>query len=185
MDRQVRAEREHIENRNDAERDRRPSGDTRDDYDGRDVPTLENLLAVSSGPAPEDLPVPEPPMPVELADYEPSLRRSTGRTPSAVQELPQPIAGRNLVADMFAALFAAEQGEAVAPPVTYQPSRTATTASAITVTDSLVDEVTRRVVERLAPDTANELVAQIVSEVAERLIREEISRIKAAAAARL
>jgi hypothetical protein len=53
------------------------------------------------------------------------------------------------------------------------------------VTDSLVDEVTRRVVERLAPDSANELVAQIVSEVAERLIREEISRIKAAAAARL
>jgi hypothetical protein len=58
-------------------------------------------------------------------------------------------------------------------------------ASPATVTDSLVDEVTRRVVERLAPDSANELVAQIVSEVAERLIREEISRIKAAAAARL
>ena len=51
------------------------------------------------------------------------------------------------------------------------------------MTGQLVDEVTRRVVERLAPDAANELVAQIVSEVAERLIREEISRIKAAAAA--
>jgi uncharacterized small protein (DUF1192 family) len=53
------------------------------------------------------------------------------------------------------------------------------------VTDGLVDEVTRRVLQRLAPDAANDLVVQIVSEVAERLIREEISRIKAAAAARL
>jgi hypothetical protein len=91
--------------------------------------------------------------------------------------------GRNLVADMFAALFAAEQGEAVAPAALHQAPLPP--PGPATVTDSLVDEVTRRVVERLSPDAANELVAQIVSEVAERLIREEISRIKAAASARL
>ena len=108
------------------------------------------------------------------------MQRMTARTPSAVRESLQPKEGRNLVADMFAALFAAEQGEAVVPAAPYQTSLPA--AAPATVTDSLVDEVTRRVVERLAPDAANELVAQIVSEVAERLIREEISRIKAAAA---
>ena len=81
---------------------------------------------------------------------------------------------------MFAALFAAEQGESVAPAAA--PPRPETPA---VVTDSLVDEVTRRVLQRLAPDAANDLVVQIVSEVAERLIREEISRIKAAAATRL
>src|SRR5262249_48164325 len=90
---------------NDADRDRHGSPDQRHDYHGGDGPTLESLLAVSSGAAPEELPVPEPPMPVELADYEPSARYATARTPTAVQDLPQPMEGRNLVADMFAALF--------------------------------------------------------------------------------
>ena len=167
----------------DAGRDR-PTRAERDDYDGRDVPTLESLLAVSSGTAPEELPLPEPPVPVELADYEPVMQHAMARTSSAVRESPQPMEGRNLVANMFAALFAAEQGEAVAPAVPYQAPPRPSGAPA-TVTDNLVEEVTRRVVERLAPDAANELVAQIVSEVAERLIREEISRIKAAASSRL
>ena len=163
-----------------ADRDRRSRSDMRDDYDGRDVPTLESLLAVSSGTSPAELPLPEPPVPVELAEYEPVMQHTTARPPSAVKESVLPKEGRNLVADMFAALFAAEQGEAVAPAAPSQASHQA--PGPVTVTDGLVDEVTRRVVERLAPDAANELVAQIVSEVAERLIREEISRIKAAAA---
>jgi CheY-like chemotaxis protein len=169
---------------NDTDRDRPPRAEFRDDYDGRDVPTLESLLAVSSGTAPEELPPPEPPVPVELAEYEPVMPHASARTSNAVRELPQPMEGRNLVADMFAALFAAEQGEAVAPAAPYQAPPRPSGAPA-TVTDGLVDEVTRRVVERLAPDAANELVAQIVSEVAERLIREEISRIKSAASSRL
>jgi len=168
----------------DTDRERHPRAEVRDDYDGRDVPTLESLLAVSSGTAPEELPLPEPPVPVELAEYEPVMHHAAARTAGAVRESPQPMEGRNLVADMFAALFAAEQGEAVTPAAPYQAPPRQSVAPA-TVTDNLVDEVTRRVVERLAPDAANELVAQIVSEVAERLIREEISRIKAAAAARL
>ncbi len=163
-----------------ADRDKRARSDMRDDYEGRDVPTLESLLAVSSGTSPAELPLPEPPVPVELAEYEPVMQHTTARPPSAVKESLQPKEGRNLVADMFAALFAAEQGEAVAPAAPPQASHPA--SSPVTATDGLVDEVTRRVVERLAPDAANELVAQIVSEVAERLIREEISRIKAAAA---
>jgi CheY-like chemotaxis protein len=163
-----------------AGRDRRSRSDMRDDYDGRDVPTLESLLAVSSGTSPAELPLPEPRVPVELAEYEPVMQHTTARPPSAVKESLQPKEGRNLVAEMFAALFAAEQGEAVTPAAPYQASHPA--PGPVTVTDGLVDEVTRRVVERLAPDAANELVAQIVSEVAERLIREEISRIKAAAA---
>ena len=166
-----------------ADRDKRSRSDIRDDYDGRDVPTLESLLAVSSGTSPAELPLPEQAVPVELAEYEPVMQHTTARRPSAVQESLQPKEGRNLVADMFAALFAAEQGEAVAPDAPYQASQPA--SGPVTVTDGLVDEVTRRVVERLAPGAANELVAQIVSEVAERLIREEISRIKAAASGRL
>ena len=102
------------------DRDKRSRSDMRDDYDGRDVPTLESLLAVSSGTSPAELPSPEPPVPVELAEYEPVMQRMTARTPSAVRESLQPKEGRNLVADMFAALFAAEQGEAVVPAAPYQ-----------------------------------------------------------------
>jgi hypothetical protein len=47
-----------------------------------------------------------------------------------------------------------------------------------------VDEVTRRVIERLAPGAARDLVRHVVAEVAERLIREEIARIKTAANAK-
>jgi hypothetical protein len=38
--------------------------------------------------------------------------------------------------------------------------------------------VTRRVLARLAPDSARDVVADIVSDVAERLVREEIHRIR-------
>jgi hypothetical protein len=121
-------------------------------------------------------------MPDELKQYGASLpHAATSRSVSALRES-APLDGRNLVADMFAALFEVEQGQRVAPTPAFPA---AAAAAPVTVTDSLVDEVTRRVVERLAPGAANDLVARIVSEVAERLIREEIARIRAAAATRL
>jgi DNA-binding response OmpR family regulator len=154
-----------------------------DDLDGRDVPTLESLLAVSASARTDQSPAGAPPMPVELNEYEPVPQQApVSRISSAVQESLEPTEPRNLVADMFAALFAAEQGESVEPAPSFTPPRPESPA---VVTDNLVDEVTRRVLARLAPDAADDLVVQIVSEVAERLIREEINRIKAAAAARL
>jgi CheY-like chemotaxis protein len=157
--------------------------DLADEYDGRDVPTLESLLAVSGGAPLDEGPSLGSPRPVELSQYDPVLPHAPpAHALGVVRESIEPGERRNLVADMFAALFAAEQGESVAPAAPLPPPRPATPP---VVTDSLVDEVTRRVLQRLAPDAANDLVVQIVSEVAERLIREEISRIKAAAAARL
>jgi hypothetical protein len=85
-----------------------------------------------------------------------------------------------VIADVFNALFAVEQGEADAAPIRLTPSQ----STAPIVTDELIDEVTRRVVQRLAPGAANDVVARIVSEVAERLVREEIARIKSAVANR-
>jgi CheY-like chemotaxis protein len=168
----------------DGHRGIRPSG-ADDEFDGREVPTLEGLLAVSSSPQPEDEPSAAPATPVELTQHEASLTHAAAaRAASAPRESSAPVDGRNLVADMFAALFAVEQGETVAPTPPF-PVAAAGVAAPVTISDSLIDEVTRRVVERLAPGAANELVAQIVSEIAERLIREEIARIKAGAAARL
>jgi CheY-like chemotaxis protein len=151
-----------------------------DDFDLLDVPTLENVLG-GNARAQAATP-PAPAMPVELTPYPPLTEAYPAAAgPGNAVERVEPREDRNLVADMFAALFAVEQGEAVAPSA----PPPAPGAQAPVVTDGLVEEVTRRVIDRLAPDAANELVAQIVSEVAERLIREEISRIKAAAATRL
>jgi hypothetical protein len=78
---------------------------------------------------------------------------------------------RNVMADVFSALLAVEQGEPGAALRLPQP-RTPV------ITDDMVDEVTRRVLERLAPAAAKDVVARIVSEVAERLVREEIARLR-------
>jgi|RhiMetdeSRZDD1v2_1073273.scaffolds.fasta_scaffold43338_4 CheY-like chemotaxis protein len=84
--------------------------------------------------------------------------------------------GRSIIAEAFSALFAAEQGEPGATPI-----RFGTNGSAPVVTDAMVDDVAKRVIQRLAlgsSDQMNSLVKQIVSDVAERLVREEIDRIR-------
>ena len=132
---------------------------TEDEDRAHGVPTVSKLLSETSLPASL---APEPP-PIEAPRPE-----------------PQPTSDRNLVADMFAALFAMEQGESVTPV-----PRQAAPGETPMVTDALVDEVTRRVLARLAPDAANALVTHIVSEVAERLIRDEIARIKSSVGSKL
>ena len=167
---------------------------------------LDAALAVLDGKADS-----RPPMPVEMDDFRasdvPTLEKLLGSTPlrdtggsaepsfaatamgaSVLDALggharvadaapaPPPGGGGNVILDAFNALLAMEQGEP--RPPTRGPA--AAGAPAV-VTDELVDEVARRVIERLAPNTARELVRQIVADVAERLIRDEIARIKAAA----
>jgi CheY-like chemotaxis protein len=145
----------------------------RQDYGaGFDVPTVDSLLAsaplhdipsatVTRAPLP---PVAESPMHVET--------QAPPSPPGADTSVP---GGRNVIADVFSALFAVEQGEDAAP-IRLAPSP----PPAPVLTDELIDEVTRRVVQKLAPGAANDMVAKIVSEVAERLVREEIARIKSA-----
>jgi CheY-like chemotaxis protein len=83
-------------------------------------------------------------------------------------------ADRNIVADAFTALLAVEQGEPGATPVRLAAS----TRDAPVITETLVDEIARRVLGRLAPDMVRQVVAEVVSEVAERLVREEIQRVR-------
>ena len=58
------------------------------------------------------------------------------------------------------------------------PPELATPAASPVVSDALVDEVTRRVAERLGTGALRDVVADVVADVAERLIREEIARIR-------
>jgi CheY-like chemotaxis protein len=144
-----------------------------DDLRASEVPTLEKLLG--SAPAREKGPAADAPY---VSPIGPSMMDAINGHNRNAEPSPAtpPGGGGNVILDAFNALLAMEQGE---PRPTVRANTPAAAPAAIT--DELVDEVTRRVLERLAPNAARDLVKQVVADVAERLIREEIARIKAAA----
>ena len=73
------------------------------------------------------------------------------------------------LAGTFATLLAVEQGELPASALTPPAGAEA----------ELVDRIARRVVEQISDRAVREMAADIVSRTAERLVREEIDRIKA------
>lgn len=155
---------------NTKDEDRQVAAPDPSDFRMSEVPTLEGLL----GPAPAR----EPSGPAEPAFVIGSsmMEALSGHPRTADPPVATPPGGGgNIILDAFNALLAMEQGEP--RPAVSMPTGS---GSAI-VTDELVDTVTRRVIERLAPNAANDLVKQVVADVAERLIREEIARIKTAA----
>jgi hypothetical protein len=106
-------------------------------------------------PPPQVVP---PPPPAPVAD---SPRHSAA---PAIEPLP--------LAEAFAALLAAEQK---------QPARshaTAVPALPEHLIEDLVEEVSRRVLTRLSDTVTRETVADIVPKLAERIVQEEIARIK-------
>ena len=117
---------------------------------------------------------PEPPPP-EPPDHSPTI------APEPMVPVPArdadvaraPVHSAPTLADAFSALLAVEEGEPGAVPVRFMTLQTGPN-----VTDELIDTIARRVVERLAPDAVRAVVSQVVSEVAERLVRDEISRIR-------
>ena len=109
-----------------------------------------------------------------------------GSERAAVQEPAVAVASQALVpsalptlGDAFSALLAAEQ---LSPPSSgpLWPVETAAPVPAPVPTEEIVDQVVERVMQRLSEHTVQRTVADVVSTVAERLVREEIERIKAA-----
>jgi hypothetical protein len=80
------------------------------------------------------------------------------------------------VADAFAALFAEEQGEPASPLVVVNAARE--------LSDAEIDRIAARVAERLTQGSLGQTVSRIVSDVSERLVREEIERIRSGAQAK-
>jgi CheY-like chemotaxis protein len=160
------------------------------------VPTIDDLLGGVPGKGvPGDVPPPsahvaapsvEPPdsTPTRTAAGPAGNESAAAQGASAAASVERPLAesGRNVIADVFSALLAVEQGESAVPGRLSRASEHAFSstgpARGPVVTDDLVDELTRRVLERLAPSAAKGVVTQIVSDVAERLVREEIARIR-------
>lgn len=143
-----------------------------------DMPTLDRVLSsFDAPPAPAiDLPLHDTtlmPPPVEFVAAPPFEPPDSAATLAPQTAEPS---SATFVADAFSALLAVEEGEPDAAPL-HLPSG----FRGPVITDALVDQIAQRVIERLAPDTARDVVAQVVSEVAERLVREEIERIRSKA----
>ena len=140
-----------------------------------DTPPIEISWAttpvVTSPPSAEPEPVapPEPP-PFSFASPAPAPERPSSIEPSSFQPpapaaapAPTPTAPPSL-AEAFAALLAAEQGRPFSPAA----------SAPVPVDERALEEVTRRVLDRMS----DRAVKETVVDLAERLVREEIDRIK-------
>ena len=145
------------------------------------VPPVEPPVAVAPPPpaqTPAALPVQTPVLVTPPAPVAPPV---PAPPPSVPPSAPAPVAAREpetrgVIADAFAALFAVEEGEPGATGIRLSAARPEPV-----ITDELIDQVATRVMERLqaqSGQSANDVVARIVSEVAERLVRQEIERIR-------
>ena len=116
--------------------------------------------------------------PAVAAEPEPDPAHDAAPEPvwaRVAHETPAPTTTATLppIADAFAALLEAEQGEPAPPAPPARPAAAASGQNAIT--DDLVAQVAARVLEQLT----DRVVRETVAEIAERLIREEIELIKA------
>lgn len=146
-----------------------PSGprDTKASYFAKLDAAFAKLTA-SSPPAAASAPPPLPaisPASLPAAAF-PAVASATKGDPAS-----------GLVAEAFAALLALEDGEPGAKPVRLT-TRGSEPPAAPEITDAFMDEIVRRVIERLGPDAARAAVTDVVSEIAERLVKEEIDRIR-------
>lgn len=109
----------------------------------------------------------------ELAMPQPFTQSGAGR-PSTSEKPAAPAsagpASRAPIADRFAALLAVEQGVPEAP--------SGAPSSPVVITDAIADQIVTKVLEKLSDKVVRDTVAEMVSRVAERLVREEIERIK-------
>ncbi len=148
------------------------AADTEDDAEPDDahlaIPTLDRVLGSGAREARPEMPRFAAPL---RAVEPPAVQRSS---PAAAPAAGQPSDGsRSLLAQAFNALLAVEEGEPNAGLI-----RLSKESPPPVVTEAMVEEVTRRVLLRLSPDSVRGVVADIVSEIAERLVREEIQRIR-------
>jgi CheY-like chemotaxis protein len=128
-------------------------------------------------PAPQAAPIaPEPPRPAgQSAPAAAEPPRPTPvplNAPPAPASVSPPISAPPSLVDAFAALLSAEQRLQIAPSAAPGPQGAAP-APGLVISDQVVDEIAERVLARLSDQTR-----PTVLDVAERLVREEIERIK-------
>lgn len=138
-----------------------------------DAPAKPNVPAVPASSASAPAPFTPAPAPSASASApSPSAPAPSAPAPAPPASAPAPSASGHkpsasaapTLAEAFAALLAAEQGKVAPPPPVNEEA----------LREEVIEQVTQRVIEHMA----DPVVRQTVVEVAERLVREEISRIK-------
>jgi CheY-like chemotaxis protein len=131
----------------------------------------DRVVEASSAP-------PAPPAPAEPAHSAPPVSappRPVTPAPPPAAAPPPPRAAPPSLADAFASLLAAEQGDADRARALYPWTAAPTPAG---IDEELIERVTERVLARLSDTVSTELVTQVVARVAERLVRAELDRLK-------
>ena len=129
------------------------------------TPTAVPEPAASPAPAPAAVAAPVPTPPVAAAPV-----------PAAGPSAATP---NGLVAEAFSALLALEDGRPDARPVRLTIGEAVPPPAAEPrMTDAVIEDIVRRVIERLGPDAVRAVVVDVVSEIAERRVNEEIERIR-------
>jgi CheY-like chemotaxis protein len=123
-------------------------------------PSRGFIPAQAAAPAPQAA-VAQPVPPAHDQSHKASVTPQAEPAPPAAVAVAAPLP---TLAEAFAALLSAEQGRSLAAP------------AAVTPTDELVEDIVQRVILRMA----DRAVRDTVTDVAERLVREEIARIKSA-----
>jgi CheY-like chemotaxis protein len=120
--------------------------------------TAASPVPVAEAPSPvAEVPAPAADTPVVKTAVQSGVVTALPAAQPPVHQIPT-------LADAFAVLLAAEQGEVL-------PSWPA---------DDIVEQITKRILAQLSERIVRETVADVVNAVAERMIREEIERIKSA-----
>ena len=135
-----------------------------------------NLHAQPASPAP--WPPPSRPEPKPQAAPEAAAAPAPA-SPDVVALLPAAATPNGLIAEAFAALLALEDGRPGARPVRLAIGEAhPPPAAEPQMTDAVIEDIVRRVIERLGPDAVRAVVVDLVSEIAERRVNEEIERIR-------
>jgi CheY-like chemotaxis protein len=120
---------------------------------------------------------PKPAETIVSASKSPAVPPPAAPAPDLPLAAPAAATGPTL-ADAFSSLLRAEQDAPPGTAPTWPIGETAPAPSYPT-TEELVEQVTRRVLEEMTDRVVRETVSDIVSNVAERLVLQEIARIKA------
>jgi CheY-like chemotaxis protein len=130
-------------------------------------PWSDRVVEASAPPEPAEPAHAAPPVPAPPRPVTPAPPPAAGPTP--------PRAAPPSLADAFASLLAAEQGDADRARALYPWAAAPTPAGA---DEELIERVTERVLARLSDTVSTEFVTQVVARVAERLVRAELDRLK-------
>jgi CheY-like chemotaxis protein len=109
---------------------------------------------------------------IEPPESPPTLSAQSAAPPISSERVPSPPEPGRTIADAFVALLAVEQGEPGAVPVRLAPPVKPE------IDDAMIEDIARRVAERLTPGAMRDAVRDVVARVAERVVREELARLK-------